>query len=474
MPANLFVDLHCHPTLRPYGRFVEGGDPTDVNDNACIWNYYPPNLIHKIEELAIGVAKYSQSNFYAAALGDVHIICVSFYAPEVKFFDNKLGENPVAKELENFITEYGITRIKEIESGKYDYFNDVEAQYKFLKKLNGFEVKIKNNKYRYVIVNSYEEIYSLQQNKDVITIAVIINMEGGHGFGSFTDPEKPIDNDKILRNVDTLKKWAHKPLYITMAHHFYNGLCGHTRSIPEFLEKIIDQSYGLETGMKEIGEKVIRKLLDKSQGCGRILIDVKHMSIKSRKRYYEMLDKEYKNEKIPIIFSHGGVNGLKTFNDAGKEVEGSLFNEWSISLFDEEIVRIINSDGLIRLNIDQRVMSSKEALKKAKNNISRHKMLFKFTQLIWNNVQHIAQVADTEGLNAWNNICIGSDFDGAINPINGIWTEEEMVSFEDYLNMHAFNFMKSARLSKKNTIYSDEIVSNIMKNNVINFLQKYF
>ena len=42
------------------------------------------------------------------------------------------------------------------------------------------------------------------------------------------------------------------------------------------------------TGITKIGKKVIHKLLDNSEG-NRILIDVKHLSIMARKKYYEIL-----------------------------------------------------------------------------------------------------------------------------------------------------------------------------------------
>ena len=41
--------------------------------------------------------------------------------------------------------------------------------------------------------------------------------------------------------------------------------------------------------------------------------------------------------------------------------------------------------------------------------------------------------------------CIGSDYDGIVNSLNGFWTAEEMPLFESYLEKHAFNYLKSDR-----------------------------
>ena len=47
---------------------------------------------------------------------------------------------------------------------------------------------------------------------------------------------------------------------------------------------------GVDEGMTPLGEKAVALLLDKSKGR-RVLIDIKHISLKSRKWYYNYLKK---------------------------------------------------------------------------------------------------------------------------------------------------------------------------------------
>lgn len=99
------------------------------------------------------------------------------------------------------------------------------------------------------------------------------------------------------------KKW--------MNHHFDNEMVGHAKSLHGIASKIIDQSKGMNDGFNELGWKVLRKFLDNSEGK-RVLIDLKHLSVKARLEYYQFLENEYTNEIIPLIVSRGAVNGFWT------------------------------------------------------------------------------------------------------------------------------------------------------------------
>ena len=301
---------------------------------------------------------------------------------------------------------------------------------------------------------------------------LMLNIEGGHSLGCGKDPiNNPADESYVLSNLDKIKNCQFKPLYITLAHHFYNELCGHAKSIPPPVDKLLDQKYGLDTDFTNLGIKVLHKLLDNTNKK-RINIDIKHLSKKSRIKYFDILKTDYASQNIPIIFSHGGVTGLKNYNDKG--TSQTLFNTWDINLFDDEIILLAKSKGLFGLNFDQRIMGSENTIKEARNSFSRHKKLYNWSKLIWNNIEHIATILDKNNLPSWDNICLGTDYDGIINPINKFWTEEEMPTFADYLNMHAFNFIKKGILSKNNSIESEDIVDRIMRVNAFNFMKNNF
>ncbi|MFH2094540.1 MAG: membrane dipeptidase [Bacteroidota bacterium] len=466
-----YGDIHCHPTLRPFGQTIDGIHYSEPKDKGSIWYYDPPCFTDKIFENLAGVSKYSQSNYTAAVKGNMLLIGTSLYAPEVAFFENRLGEGPIAHELENIVTGFGIKRIKEIESESYDYFEDINGQYNFLKSLDGHKVRIGKKLYSYRLISSFSELEDIEKENEQI-VAVFINMEGGHGFGCGKDPkEHPADPEVVMKNLESMLAWKHKPFYITMAHHFYNELLGHTKSIPDELKNIIDQSYGMDTGITDLGYRVIRKILEPGNN---VLIDVKHMSTRSREQFYHLIDTEYSNRKLPLIFSHGGVNGLPDFSYAGTHVDGSLFNEDSISLFDDEIGRIVKSNGIIGLNIDQRVMASKIARKDVKGKILCSSKYYSWSSLIWNNIRYIAEYLDRHDLPSWDNICFGTDYDGAINPVNYFWTYEEMPRFHRYLRKHISEYLRTCKLKNENRIPPDEIAKKIMGGNLREFLKNNF
>jgi microsomal dipeptidase-like Zn-dependent dipeptidase len=97
--------------------------------------------------------------------------------------------------------------------------------------------------------------------------------------------------------------------------------------------------------------------------------------------------------------------------------------------------------------------------------------------LLWNQVQHIAELLNTHNLFAWNNIAIGSDFDGIIDPLNSCWTAEEIPFLADYLERHAYNYMQGRGktvLQTYNQISPHEIITRIFSDNALRFIKTYF
>ena len=239
-----------------------------------------------------------------------------------------------------------------------------------------------------------------------------------------------------------------------------------------------DQKEGMDEGFNELGWEVLRKLLDNSGGK-RVLLDMKHMSVKSRKEYYRFLDTEHAGEIIPLLVSHGAVNG---FRSPEEPVEDDLYNYGKfqpndINFYDNEIIRIADSGGLFGIQFDERRVSSEIEFKKSGPEISRRKMLFNKSKLVWNQIQHIAEVLNRNNRFAWGIQCIGSDYDGMVNPLNGFWTAEDMPLFDSYLEKHAFNFMvseQSDNLKAFNKIKAADIVERFMRINAREFLNKNF
>jgi microsomal dipeptidase-like Zn-dependent dipeptidase len=377
--------------------------------------------------------------------------------------------------LLNFITSVGKSRIDYIQSIT-DYFIDLENEYRYLKQLDGKIVTLADRaNYQYTLAKNATDLdvilnQDTSDNKKVNSIAVFITIEGAHAFGTGIHPKtNPAVPENVLRNVEKVKNWDHRPIFITLTHHFYNELCGHAKSLTGIVKKATDQSFGMDEGFTPLGLIVLDKLLDNSDNK-RILIDIKHMSRKSRLEYFNLLETKYKSEKIPIIVSHGAVIG----NDKDKH----LFLQEDINFFDDEIVKIAETNGLFGIQLDERriVAAGDNELKKS-HGLERRKVLFHSSVLIWRQIQHIAELLDSKGLFAWGIQSLGSDFDGMINPLNGFWTAENYPTLSDYLLIQAFNYRKDfpTKLTQtRNRIDPEEIVNRVMGDNTYQFIQKNY
>ena len=475
-----FIDLHIHPAMKPLGKSFNrqtGINSQKRNRKNSIWNYDPPTLIDKAANIATSLTKFRQSDFTSLMRGGAEIVFVSLCGLEKGFVMNKLGTSLPGDLLGNLVTGLGKKRIDHIQKMN-DYFTDLEREYEFYRQLDGHKIKVDNQWHRYKIVSSFNEI-SLNTEPGVNTIFVILTIEGTHVFNTgLKMMGRVVDPAEVLANVERVKQWDKRLFFIGSTHHFNNEMVGHSASLSGIVSKFCDQKENMNEGFNELGWQVLRKLLDNTTGR-RVLIDLKHMSVKSRNEYYQFLETEHPGETIPLIVSHGAVNGFRSHNEL---VEDDLLNKGKfqpndINFYDDEIVRIADSGGLFGIQFDERRLGSKSELKKTGPNLSRRKMLFYKSRLVWNQIQHIAEVLNRHNKFAWGIQCIGSDYDGMVNPLNGFWTAEDMPLFDSYLEKHAYNFITSqaaANLKDENKITASEIVERFMKGNAFDFLKKNF
>lgn len=475
-----FIDLHIHPAMKPLGKSFNskpGENNPDKNRVNSIWHYDAATFFDKALNITTTLTKFRQSDFTSLAKGGAEIVFVSLCGLEKGFVMTKLGTGLKGDIVGNLVTGLGKKRIDHVQR-MTDYFSDLEMEYDFYKQLDGHKVKIDGIWHRYKIVSNFNEIEE-NQNPEVRTIFVILTIEGTHVFNAGLQMMgKTADANEILANIDKVKSWDHRIFFTGLTHHFYNEMVGHAQSLSGIVRKMIDQSEGMNTGFNELGWTVLKKLLDNTDGK-RILPDLKHMSVKSRNEYYRFLENEHQGEIIPLIVSHGAVNG---FRSPTEKVEDDLFNygkfqPTDINFFDNEIVNIAQSGGLFGIQFDERRLASEMELKKTGPSLARRKMLFYKSKLVWNQIQHIAEVLNKHDLYAWGIQCVGSDYDGMINPLNGFWGAEEMPIFDSYLEKHAYNFLASSQsdsLKDFNKIKASDIVERFMRANARDFLRKNF
>lgn len=263
-----FFDFHVHPTIKPFGRtagrilrkrlpvtrealeytFLEKKLPRLFKrlfrhrNRYSIWREDNPNRFLNPHFAELAFAKYSQSNFTAATDAHSKVLCVSLYPIEKEFLsktlDQKLTGCPILKKM---VAGIGSRRIKYIQGSSYNYFQDLEAEYEYLKTLSK---KAADNGRKFSIVSDFSQLVQLLE-EDPNALAVVITIEGANVLYPTSQICKE-DISKVLANIDRMKAWEHPPFLMTLAHHFYNGFVSHERSLVDFVTKLgkMDQSVG--------------------------------------------------------------------------------------------------------------------------------------------------------------------------------------------------------------------------------------
>lgn len=380
---DFIIDLHCHPTYKPVGASYKSNkgiqDPSP-SKRASIWNYDSPGLVDKLINEFAGLTKFSQSNFSAATYGQVFIITVALGSIEKWFLNNDLGTGNVADVLENFLLEIGKQRINSIQNTT-DYFIDLKEEMDFLAQMDGKQVKIDGKPFLYKVVSNFNDLNAaMVQNETALnqiqgsgndlplTIAVIPSIEGMHVLNcglidSQTKIGEPPNVNEVLENAGRLKQLKYKPFFVTFTHHFYNQLCGHSKSLNETVARFCRQENGMGQSFTETGKKVLDILLDNTNN-DRILVDIKHLSPQGRKEFFTLRNTKYQD--VPIIVSHGAANGMPSFGASVSnfpEPIGKTLLAEEINFYDDEILLIEESKGIFGLQLDERRIANKETLK---------------------------------------------------------------------------------------------------------------
>jgi hypothetical protein len=527
--VGFFIDLHCHPQYKPFGKAHKqiGNDPEPpsprASDKTSVWQYDPPNLPDKLLNYWLELTRFRQTNLTAAHYGEAWVLVAGLGTVEQGFMENKLDKRlKFAGDLiDNLASQFGNQRIKTIES-MTNYYPDLLNEINFWKAGHNKVVRVDGQYLTYRITQNFaqlqEHIAANQHEKAGTTgdqpliISVVFSVEGMHAFGTGLDNEP--DEDQLTQRIIHLKQSPEAPFFITFAHHFWNHLCGHARSLRGLIGKVTDQENGIDSPFAPLGEKMLRLLLDPSRGR-RILIDMKHMSAVGRRQLIKWRKENYQSS-FPLIISHGVCNGLPSleYTDGftpetaallglqppfpanryisnhpllGKDFITPLENEkdasgrWKdhnlINFFDDEILAVAESDGIIGIQLDERRLANDDALRRVKNSLRRHKIMHYRSELVWRQIQYIGELLDHHGHYAWGCMAIGSDYDGLVNPVNGFWTVEEYRFLMDYLERHAHNYFKhqGQRLKQeRNRIAADELVENIAGRNAYGFMRRYF
>ncbi len=481
MNANFFTDLHCHPNLKSFN----SGHPHPAK---TMWD----NIEHPCADNALtrlfrrksnSIAKESQTNLYQLARGGVRVAVLSMYPVEKGFVKFRrvpemiFGDDNVNGVLEH-ISGMPKERVQAIQAQENHYFHDLTAEYEYVNQGQGASPC---GKYQYKIVNSFKELEQNLKN-ELNTINIILSIEGAHSLGCgnpVTENMTPEQlKEELTRNITQMKSWAHVPFSINLAHHFWNQLCGHAPSIPIPFNQLVDQRKGTNAGITDLGRHVILELLGRHNGK-RIILDTKHMSVASRKEYYDFVRKfNYLNpsDKITVLSSHTGVNAFETMDesvrvkDNNRKSRHSYLHRRSINISDEEIRIIHESQGIIGIMMDKGNLGGIKKLQEISAMEDVQKKTDAFSELIWENIFQIVRAVKQP--TAWDIIGIGTDYDGMISHVD-IYKNAE--SFRD-IQRNLTEYLDKTKLHKELWYHykPNELVTKILRDNSVEFFRRNF
>lgn len=479
------VDLHCHPAMKPFGKsfmrkYVTGKNNKNVNEKNSIWFQQRPKLFRRVTNVLLSLTKWRQSDMETLIQGNNRIIVASLYPLEKGMVKHDDADDVrfSGRLLRNLATGIGMRRIRHLQDMK-DYFKDLVAEYQFYEQMHDQTVIINGQEKTYKLIAKASDLILDDEN----CVNVIMSIEGAHVFNCGLEKREgiPTNPEEVLRHLNHVKNWNFRPFFMGIAHHFDNGLCGFAKSFSGLVATQMQQADDPTQGFSELGKKVVLALLDNSEGK-RILPDVKHMNPKSRYQYYQLLKENFADENIPIVVSHGALNGKLRYKTHDYVMKKG-FNVSDINFFFDELIFIEKSKGIFGIQLDERrifdASMKNELYKKARKNMNRFgkRHLRKNAYFIWRQIESIGTYLDNLGHNAWNIQALGTDYDGIINPLNGWWTSRELKDLDQYLIYHAKDFLSTEEgrsLKAFNKLSAEEIVDKFMSTNALEFIKRHF
>lgn len=312
--------------------------------------------------------------------------------------------------------------------------------------------------------------------------------------------------DVLEHLVKSMREKNMEVLYLTLAHlthipeqhlatqAYAAGSLNHPSFYPfgngltDLGKEVIDRAYALtkpkSAELKDLDKEKGKKNKTDSEPAP-IFIDIAHMSLKSRQDFYEYRRANNYGKDLPLIASHVGVTGY-SLNEWKNNLEISectnhvdqgiktvkiptrhkvagywgsnnhrkfAFNSTTINLMDEDIINVVNSEGIIGVSLDIGVLGfESDAMTENRNyeflttaDFTHHFPYTSMQALQYTSVEEILAGESSQELpgtgmhplslcfnivhllaviglktnkkNPEDYICLGSDFDGFIEPV---------------------------------------------------------
>ncbi len=490
-----YIDIHLHASIKPFNSLKSSSfNHWEIIEHSCE-NNFSKFFIKNANELP----RRSQSNFESLVKGNVRLGFLSLTPLEEKMLQPRLL-NINKRGVATFNCISGVqTSLWEIKQKDRDYWVDLHENLRFVLRDEKKPYYIKNEVFHYQFIRNKQDLETVLKNPKLM--GVLLNIEGAHALGhSFHISRKWTHKSEyeqmVLQNADRLKgivplnnndayKLDVPLLSLGLCHFFWNGLAGHARTFTGTQEFIFGKQKKSNIGFTALGNKLVRRLLDKESGR-RVLIDIKHMSLQSRKEYYALLDSMMeKGDTIPIISSHSTVSSLawtdKAYSkkkDNYRKNKKTYLNEWTISLAKEDVEKIAETKGLAGIMLDKyRLMGGKTKKLHKKTVYGSKQRNQLMIDIIMANVFMVIKHLDT--VEAWDIVCLGSDYDGMIIPPDNYVTGEDWPQMaDDFRNFLTYPHALFDVFTKEEVerlmfdLSPEEIVNKLMSENGIAFLRR--
>lgn len=546
------ADLHAHPSLYTFHRLRNSAAEHDAG------SFHPWNIADSdARRMARGAraTHYSQADPASLSAGQVRLMHASLTPIETGFFGGGLrdadrhadwaievlklatgvtaaraavllatqgreaaisealavlrNQGPLRQALHVLFLDYPMGRVRHLISGDYDYFDELQREYDFLRARDGQHgeataISIGTDgqatpypqRGRYELARDPEHLDRILARDDG-TVAFVLSIEGAHVFTMHAPDDKRLPEAEIFDRIEQVKRWEHPVMVMTLAHHFDNGICGHARSLIDMGQHVMDQSRRLDEGLEhvdDLGIRVVRHMLDldddlNDRGGRRMVIDGKHMSARSRREFYDRIvrpynarhaerpaDEQRRYPRIPVVMSHIGYNGIGTLDELVEYAPGErddwhsgAFNAWSINACDEDVRMVHASGGMLGICLDRRIagaMPGRTMPRELELDLVLRQVLA-MVDVIWLD----DRLSRDERRRAWDMICLGTDFDGVIHPVAGVPTAAQLPSMFGTLAQRLEQVAHTRDIAE---IGVDTIVRKLAYDNLAAFTRAHF
>lgn len=508
-----YFDFHLHPSLKP--QMSAPPDFPSPWDNIKL-RFAHPNIITALLKCSgINEVVDSQASLSQLVRGKVNLIALALHPPETAMMNDGLIQEIAKEEQTNYIN---LDRITDIGSGDI-YFRLLNEE------LSNLKSHLSNNGKKLKLIKKMSEYKAA----DTDTVHAILIVEGPHAF--FGPRQRRTEAEKFTdfwQNFDSFTS-ANRIFSLNISHLQDNEFCNHAFGIQIFKPKPF---YPTGNGITQHGFRLLQKMKEKN-----ILLDIKHTSLFARKQLY---DYRFGETAWPIVCTHAGLTGIKKadrgryfislhsegdflavqhYKPAGYLL-GTSFNPSSINLYDEDVFEVVASGGLIGLSLDQRILGVPEERQMSTDNLGDiyeeevvspgekeffrnvvrsspdNSDIIKVTDITtndkqdWprfharhflNNVFHLFKICQDFNYNMGEmvkRICIGSDFDGMINPVDCCPNVTQMEKFKNYLadNFKEWeqDFTEVTGIRVSSFITPKKLLDNIFYQNGVDFLKEQY